>query len=486
MASNFLITFGGTGARCAESVAYLLASRCIKQPVHVLIVDPDTANGNVKIARDQLGRYQTVQKEVRGNGSFFRTPLNEGLDSTSLFFQYPGAFTPFSTTIQFHEQQEEHRELLELLYDDSDMGLSFEKGYVGRAHIGSVDLFNVLKRSLRNAADEGEGAQRDQNTSLREFFKALRSAAQGPGARLMVVGSVFGGTGASGLPAIPPLLRDALGEELSGNVAIGCVQLAPYFTFPAGQARDPDSALHPLATQSALYHYAYSDTGYDRLYLLGAPSREATADENRPGGADQTNRAHYVELAAGLAVANFLEGVPDAELENPAVVACGADSLKWNTLPHGDVAEVRHNLVSFATFAMLHGHFLAEDLELRKHQGYSWSYQLERQSRKPLGGQERTLSDLTGFCRRFLDWAVEINETTSNEFFNLSKGKPSVAELARINSGGTVEESEAYHELMDGLNRIRRAEGATGAGWYVHAMTQAVDEFCERHYKGWW
>jgi hypothetical protein len=461
----------------------------MKEPLHVLIIDPDTSNGNVKIAHDQLARYQTIQKEVRGgavSGPFFRTSLNRDHGSDSLFFQYPAAFTPFATTIRFNEQREEHRDLLELLYDEDDLRLSFEKGYIGRAHIGSVDLYNVLKGALVRAADEVDASDSDPSTPLRGFFKELRAAAQDRGARLMVAGSVFGGTGASGLPATPPLIREMLGEELSENVTMGCLQLAPYFSFPQGQSRDPDSTLHPIATQSALFHYAYSDTGYSRLYLLGAPRREQTSQKNRPGGADQRNDAHYVELAAALAASHFFEGVADDELGETEVLACGADQLEWKTLPHGSAVEARRNLVSFATFSMLHAHFLSKDLKNRGHLGYSWAHQLALQSRKPLGGQEATLSDLSDFCRQFLKWAAEVDDSASASLFTLSKGDPAVAELARISGGGTVDERRAYHELINHLNQVKRADGESASGWYVDALTQAVDKFCGRHYQTWW
>jgi hypothetical protein len=486
MARNFVIAFGGTGVRCAEALAYLCASRSIREPVHILLVDPDASNGNVDLAHTQLQRYYALQGQVNHDAkgsAFFSTPLNPTEGPESFLWEYPNQHQQFSTLIDYTSQHPSHQQLLQLLYDQDDLDLSFEKGYIGRAHIGSLDLLRTLKRALENAAAEKEGEESNNADPLRIFFRALRSSAQGKDeTRLLVYGSVFGGTGASGLPTVPPLIQQVL-PKLHDRVRIGCVQVAPYFSFPEGQSRDPDSALHPLATQAALYHYAFASSGYHRIYLVGAPDRMETNTENRPGGIDQRNRAHYVELGAALAGAHFFQ-TPPAAVPSSEVFASGAREAVWAALPHGREAQVRRNLVSFATFCALHTHFLFDDLRAGKHRGAKWTHDLAAVTGRTLGGQETELEQLRDFARRFLQWADQVQHTADERLFNLPE-RPSAGQLAELSGGGQVD-GDAYHRIIARLNRLGRVNQPTATGWYIDALSRSVDGFCSDNYASWW
>jgi hypothetical protein len=486
MARNFVIAFGGTGVRCAEALAYLCASRSIREPVHVLLVDPDASNGNVDLAHAQLQRYYALQNQVTpdpAGRAFFSTPLNPTEGPESFLWQYPNQHQQFSTLIDYTTQHPSHQQLLQLLYDQDDLDLSFEKGYIGRAHIGSLDLLRTLRRALEIAAAEKEGEEANSADPLRIFFRALRASAQAKGqTNLLVYGSVFGGTGASGLPTVPPLIQQVL-PKLYDQIRIGCVQVAPYFSFPEGQSRDPDSALHPLATQAALYHYAFASSGYHRIYLVGAPDRVETNTENRPGGIDQRNKAHYVELGAALAGAHFFQ-TPPAAVSSAEVFASGVREAAWATLPQGRESDARRNLVSFATFCMLHTHFLYDDLRAGKHQGAKWTYDLAAATGRSLGGQEQELEQLRDFARRFLQWADQVQNTADEHLFKLPE-KPSAAQLAEVSEGGQVD-GDAYHRIIAGLNRLARVSQPTATGWYIDALSQSVDGFARDNYASWW
>lgn len=486
MARNFVIAFGGTGVRCAEALTYLCASRSIREPVHVLLVDPDASNGNVDLAHAQLQRYYALQGQVNPDAAgraFFSTPLNPGEGPESFLWEYPNQHQQFSTLIDYGTQHPSHQQLLQLLYDQDDLDLSFEKGYIGRAHIGSLDLLRTLRRALEKAATEKDGEEASSADPLRIFFRALRASAQAKGdTNLLVYGSVFGGTGASGLPTVPPLIQQVL-PKLHDRIRIGCVQMAPYFSFPEGQSRDPDSALHPLATQAALYHYAFASSGYHRIYLVGAPDRVETSTENRPGGIDQRNQAHYAELGAALAGAHFFQTPPDGA-QTAEVFATGTREAVWNALPHVRETDARRNLVAFATFCMLHTHFLYDDLRLAKHLGAKWTYDLAGATGRALGGQEPELEQLRDFARRFLQWADQVQATADERLFTLPE-RPSAGHLAELSTGGRVD-GDAYHRVIARLNSMERVTQPTPAGWYIDAVSRSVDGFCKENYASWW
>ncbi len=479
MAQNFIIAFGGSGARCAEALAYLYAARCIPQGAHILMIDPDESNGNVVTARDQLQRHWRIHQCIRSDPkAFFAPPLNQEATAGSFFWQYPNAHQPFQNLINYAAHQTPHQGLLQLLYDQDDFALSFEQGYVGRAHIGSLDLLRTLKRGLQESNED----QNDDRNPLQVFIRLLREAVQRPeGATLLVYGSIFGGTGASGLPAVPPLLREYLPEGLFQKLRIGCVQLTPYFTFPPGESQDPDSALHPLATQAALYHYSYSQVGYHRIYLVGAPDRISTNEDNQRGGALQRNRAHYAELGAALAAAHFFDQFPSST-DHVEVFACGSKEVGWRSLPHHEATRIKQNFTAFATFCLLHAHFLYEDLTNRRHLDTKWLRDLERGTgRQTLGGQERELVDLHKFALRFLDWVREIEAVEDVDLFTIPD-KPTVETLGSVLPQKS-REVDAYHELLRRLNKGLPVKQDTAPGWYISALTLTVDDFTSQHYQ---
>jgi hypothetical protein len=455
--------------------------------MQILIVDPDESNGNVSEAVKQLRRYQAINAdvEVLGNNerAFFSTPLNAGLGDNSFLWTNPQPNQEFQTLIQYASQSDTEKALLNLLYDESDMSLTFEKGYIGRAHIGSLDLLRNLESQIRNAASENENVDKSKSGALQIFFRALRAATQQPGgANLIVIGSIFGGTGASGLPAIPPLISTVLLAGLDKQLRLGCVQLAPYFTFPQGHDEDPDSALHPLATQAALYHYSLTDTGYDRIYLIGAPTREQSNSENVPGGGAQKNQSHYVELAAALAVANFFASPPNET--GVEVVACASEAVTWNDLPARAVTDVRKNLTTFATFCALHANFLATDLAERRHEGSKWLQDLKSSVGKTLGGQEPEIGALTEFATRFINWAIDVSRLSEVDLLTMHK-TTDPKQLGAV-AGGGMATAAAFHKLIFNLNSKGKNNQHSPVGWYVDALTRASSEFCKVNYSTWW
>lgn len=485
MIENFMLGFGGTGARCLEAITYLQAAGCLEQDLHVLLVDPDVSNGNVTIARNQLQRVHRLQRALDPASTrvpYFRDRVNPNHDTDSFFWEYPaGQQHSFSSQIEYSSRPEDERDLLGLLYDRDDLNLTFENGYVGRAHIGSLDLLGTLEGALAPFWDE-EAEIPEQ--ALHKFVRSLRSAAQSQRARLLVVGSNFGGTGASGLPAVPPLVRRAL-AEVSEGITMGCVQLAPYFSFPSGGDQAPDSALHPLATRASLYHYAYTDVGYDRMYLVGAPNRAETAEDNDPGGTDQRNDAHYAEVGAALAAVDYFRDPPEpGQVE---VSACGSTGTSWTDLPSSDDIELRKRLVSLGTLCLAHGRFFHEDLVHGRHEGFPWRVRLSSDPGRELGGREKNLEELREFSVRFLDWADQVEESTPARLFgpDLTEAEPAGRVLGQVTAGGRSG-GDPFHELLAALNRVSDVQQSSGDGWYLEALGRAAKEFCASHYQAWW
>ena len=501
MTKNFVLAFGGTGARCVEALAYLYASRCLREPAQILVIDPDTSNGNVAVALAQLHRYHAIHHRLQPKDrnvdgtAFFSTPLNGGLPDSSFQWEYPNQKDAFSALIGYGALEQSSQDLLNLLFDSDDLRMTFEQGYVGRAHIGSLDLFRTLHDALAQAATDPQEPASGPNPStsdpLATFFREIRSSVQGEQrANLVVLGSIFGGTGASGIPAIPPVIQEEL-PFLRDRLNIACVQVAPYFVFGGSRSEnDPDSTLHPLATQTALYHYSATDTGYDRIYLVGAPERILTNEHNRRGGVDQLNKSHYVELSAALAAAHFFSAAP-GQAGQMEVYACGSKAVDWSALPFAKDIGLRQNLVAFATFCLYHASFLYPDLESQRHLEAKWYSDLTRDTSERLGGKGTEMERLRNFADRFLQWAEELQDSADPEQLlgvdkrDRQRAETAAASLARISTEGENQRNP-YHAIYTEMNRGRPVNQSSGTGWYLEALSQAVDRFCAANYRNWW
>src|SRR5205823_7153892 len=187
----------------------------------------------------------------------------------------------------------EFKQFLDLFYEPADLEMVLDVGYRGRTNVGAV----ALKQDL-------EGTTVVSGSGLKEFLENLNLDLQEGETRVFVMGSVFGGTGAAGLPTMPKLIagleEKVMARDNRSRIRYGCAMMAPYFSFPTGSANSTgpgtNSAGHAIATQAALLHYSQVPPGYQHVFFIGAPARPQTNDNNIVGGGDQVNDPHYAEI----------------------------------------------------------------------------------------------------------------------------------------------------------------------------------------------
>ncbi|MGH9800787.1 MAG: hypothetical protein ACRD82_10515, partial [Blastocatellia bacterium] len=280
MAKDDVIGIGGTGARCVEAMVYLAAAGVFQNDLNILIVDADRSNGNSDSAKQLVESYQRLQALSQPSGpkrggiwgkfgkklpqpELFKARINQTGDGDRLPIDWhspnPSSVT-FSRLIKYQSLPDTLKKYLELFYTSDDLEMTMEEGYRGRTNVGSV----ALKQDLESTASlDGH--------RMRRFLGELNRDLNQEEAKLFVIGSVFGGTGAAGLPTIPALLNNLPDEVLApGNrqkLIYGAAMMCPYFTFPPpsnNQEEHPgtNSSRHAIATQAALLHYANVPPGY--------------------------------------------------------------------------------------------------------------------------------------------------------------------------------------------------------------------------------
>lgn len=302
MKQFFAIGVGGTGAKCVEALTHLHACGLLTDEdgrparLGVFLVEPDQQSALLARAQTAISRYEAMQRAVgRGADRFARgelrdygtwSPLSTSSGAISLDQIFPKAV--------LRTQAPGIASLFDCLFPPEEQTADLEVGFRGRPPIGSAVMSRV---SLEKEAQGGQWQQ-----MLSEIQAA---AGNGETPVIHLFGSVFGGTGASGVPTLGQLLKNWLQGQGLGSVQVQASLLLPYFDFEGVSDDDTgvnaESRNFQLNTDAALQ---YLSTGgkacFDRVYLIGSDIKARYGFSI--GGVSQSNAAHLVELLAALGV----------------------------------------------------------------------------------------------------------------------------------------------------------------------------------------
>lgn len=343
--SNYLIGIGGSGAKCIESFVHLGAAGMMaanpRQKCWTLFVDPDTANGSLGRAQTTLQSYLNAVQVPFGLIDAFSldmgtlqkrvwSPLPEHESRTlSSFFSYRDP----------HEANRMNSRFMDVLFSPKQIELNLNDGFRGNPSIGAA----IFGGTVDLANEE----------PWRELYGLLKhDSADAGGAQVLLVGSVFGGTGASGVPTIAKIIADDLNAAGIKNVRLGAVLLLPYFSFGdvQGEAVQAKSQEFLPNTQIALQYYydrRYLDV-FQGVYLLGE-HQLSSVSVAKVGGRDQTNDAHPIEMTAALAAVDFFRHRDEAK---GCMLAArkSQDAITWRDLPAPIDLDLRLRVGQFLRF----------------------------------------------------------------------------------------------------------------------------------------
>lgn len=165
---------------------------------------------------------------------------------------------------------------------------------------------------------------------LKDFVSALITETTSGKAKVFILGSVFGGTGASSIPIIPQALSRAAqiisngSADILKNAYFGSTLLTAYFNFTLPTAGEisqqkiiATSDKFALNSQVAMMFYDDDATVrsiYQRFYMMGTDglnwnpmqTEDKSSNKTLTGGSQQKNDSHYIELLAASAALDFL------------------------------------------------------------------------------------------------------------------------------------------------------------------------------------
>jgi hypothetical protein len=455
---NIIIGVGGTGAKVVEAVQHLATMGIGPNTLSVGFVDQDESNGNLIRARTVFDAYRKARASWR-DGSTHRIA---GTDECPLLktnltalggeggVWIPDA-QPNTTLARVFGPLNEDQFLFDALFDPSDdpelaeQHLDLSQGYRGRPHIGAAAM--TLRAETRS-----------------RFWDAITEAIGAAGlqgtVRILIAGSVFGGTGAAGFPTIARLIRNRLKDAaIARNVEIGGVLMLPYFGFP-DPTEDQDQNVaraneQQAQARGALLHYQHmlGDGGneegehiFDQLTLVGW-SPPFKIDVHSKGTGTQRNPALLPELYAASAAMRFFRSgaLGSGDGEQTITVSARRDqkAMTWPDIPSvtENVSEQRYlqeSVAQFLRFAAAFKYWAPQISDPARRKNLQRDRFYKVQELDQIGWQDdspaQALDDLSSLLDMALGWCAAIDayarRDADNRFGLWNVGEPLVERIA--------------------------------------------------------
>lgn len=289
---TILVAIGGSGAKCVEAAVHLAASGHTPQNVYPILIDQDRKNGNVSRCKNALQAYDDLHKNAKRPRNWFFSPTFNLFDK--LLPLLPQEETKnYGAAIGLPSMSSDEQEVVRALFLPSQLNEALDSGYKKRAHMGSLLIEQMLERENQKLPNvEGLNFVIDKMKNI-------------PQPHVVIFGSLFGGTGASGLVRIGKYFKNKM-----NNAIVKGVFLTPYFIIGKGSEQDKDANLvksdaDMQAVKIALEMYKTEiEDSFHHVYVIGSEisqlDGELATKKAEYGGTGQENPAHVFELIAAI------------------------------------------------------------------------------------------------------------------------------------------------------------------------------------------
>jgi hypothetical protein len=274
MNNNFLIAVGGSGQMIA--LAYFrLARLCgFKEPAHLYIMDSDFVGDNdvTKMLDKLLGkkRISTIKP----------IPQDINYNSFSDIFHN-------NENAQFDEKIDN---VLGLLFTQEELNTNIEKGMYGKPPVGSTCL-NVKIDNIEMNENALNATAKDP------LIKLVNDISRSKNSKVVICGSLFGGTGAGGVPTLAKYIREKVGLD----VEITIIDLMRWFHLSQDQKVSEEARLR-YNEESGIFYLKDKIANYvDACVLLGP---KTTTERTHQEVGAQTEKPNYINLFAAVIASN--------------------------------------------------------------------------------------------------------------------------------------------------------------------------------------
>ena len=479
MPKLYVFAIGGTGSRVVKSLTMLLAAG-IKSNYEIvpIILDPDAAAADVSRTTRLLNNFRQINKYVNpnSNDSFFKNKIeslgdvvgaNTG-DAISNEFRLNIAELNGGTFRKFIDYNllgstGNNEALISLLFSNHNLDLNLEVGFQGNPNIGSV--------VLNKFTDSQEYRQFAQNYT--------------PEDKIFIISSIFGGTGAAGFPLILKNIREGKVQNLYfenlKNAIVGAVTVLPYFKLDGDGTNNIQSSTFMSKTKAALSYYhtnMTSNKSINTLYYIGDSANNNY--KNVVGGSGQKNDAHFVELAAAMAVLDFADDQTLSSMNgraiDPKYKEFGIDSIDDN-----------NPLITFPNLAESTQFMIKEKLTQLFFLNLYLENQLRNNLQSPFAADNPKIDQnflnnqfyisLTEFLKEFKIWLGELKRNKLSFVpFNIQE---------RLDSEGNIIDiqvaSQDIFTLLNGIDKKKKSffEKLKGAGSGYDILTHKLNDLAK-------
>lgn len=474
----YFLSIGGSGAKVMESLLHLTVAGILPErtePLKIFSIDPDTGNGNLDRMSTALRNFEQFQNLQVGNDT------NLFQNKISIIRPYPWNPTRHDTTLDDLIAYPMYRgkpigDLYEVLFTKKERNTKLNQGFRGHPAIGAAVL--AQNYVLMN-----------ENTQWNSLFNNIEKDAHN-GVKIFIAGSVFGGTGASGLPTVSRLLKNQF-EGKGIKFSIGGAFILPYFDFqPEGAPEElfARSEEFLINTKAALKYYSQRDNVFNSMYLIG-DTNTAHMKKFSIGAREQINDAHIVDLYAALAAIDFFNSNAEDYQETSFKYICHSDenniAFNWADFPNiYDTKKDFHNLfVKFVRFIFAYVHLIKPVLKkLISGELPDYKYPWYIDNLQGVDIDEKSLRNFDDYVESFVTWLKQV-ETLDGRTINLINSNMFSSNFASVNNidafkkcdNGTTE--LGFNEIWQRLCEppIKKYPDITGFGRFLRRLYDACE-----------
>lgn len=405
----YIIAIGGTGSRVMRAVTHLMAAGVFRQikglsDTHFLIVDSDDNNGDKKRAEQTITNYNEIY-----NAGIVTKKLVKPFPSEPNRFAWSPLTetTPMNTIEKYRDMESEVKDIYEFLYTEEERTKALEGGFYTHISIGSYYM-------TRGIVDDDNNYVNDWNN----FFSNIKATD-----KIIVICSMFGGTGASGVPTLARKIHEV---KATSRCDIAGVFVEPYFDAVDNQNGNDEDRFVNTKTFSAkskmaleYYHNQhFADDVFKKMYFVGEDIDKLMKVEYNDDKEKQKNKANVMELYAATAIIDFLSKFN--KQGNEAITDTDKIKISWRGVDGHDTVEendciftpklintaggidVFDRLARFLKFSVLYTKFLYHCIveDDKKQCKFLKYYNFDR--------SKESAEKLFEYCKRYMEWMREM------------------------------------------------------------------------------
>jgi len=312
----YVIGIGGVGSKVMEAVVRMCECGYIHQQDEItcLMIDADANCGNTFQTATLLKDYQNCRERLRPfdeDDKLFRTALKGvGTGDNETFVATPIDET--TLTVEDNIVTLASREAYNFMsaaYSKEEYTMNVTDGFYGRPTVGSLVFAWRINES----------------STINKVINEIGNKTLSDNVYVFLAGSLFGGTGASGLPTIAKAIVGHAANR--DNLHLSACLMLPYFKYDGPAQSEIDHRNFAANAQNAINYYKnqMEKDVFNQVYMVGDPEKPIRGAYATKGG-EQRNMPHILEMFAAAQAGRFFS-TPPASL--PSYTA-----TKWYADPY--------------------------------------------------------------------------------------------------------------------------------------------------------